>query len=563
MTFLKKLLLPICLIATWLFLVAPAPAYAAGTTYYVDATRGSDTNTGTAPLRAWKTVAKVRSTTLRPGDKVLFRRGEMWREELLINQSGSAGSPITLSAYGQGAKPIFNGADLIAGWSSVDTNRWQATVAIQPKMVLFDNTFGTQVAALANVTAPGTWYWESNTLYVYSTSDPAIAYANPGIEAQARNGGHFFGKSSISVQNLEFVKGKYGLWFHGAAGNATIVNVDASYNFFDGISIGDAGTDNATITDSTSHDNLRNGLLITGGAANASVSGGAYYNNTQTYAQGVGVNASSGARITGVTAYNNHYGLKVYGATSSNVVFSNNISYGNRAFGVNVDTAGVGIIVESNHVYANGKHGIAIEVNTPDTIVRYNTVHENGTGAGMSGIEVETGVNTQIYYNLVYAETEGIALYGATNPLVHNNTIYNAADACINIGASGTSQNTTGAVLKNNSVSQCRYYYLRVPTASQAGFASDYNNWFLGSEAKMRWGTTSYTFANWKTVTGQDTNSLNADPLYTTPSTANFTLQAASPNRDTATNLGLPRDHAGTAVPQGAAPDIGALEYRP
>ena len=49
------------------------PAAAAGsTTYYIDATAGSDTNAGTSPGAAWQTLAKVDATTFNPGDRILF-----------------------------------------------------------------------------------------------------------------------------------------------------------------------------------------------------------------------------------------------------------------------------------------------------------------------------------------------------------------------------------------------------------------------------------------------------------------------------------------------------------
>jgi hypothetical protein len=346
---LKRWALPVLFVVASIVLFYPATAYGAGTTYYVDAVSGNNSNNGLSPTSPWKTVSKVKSTTLLPGDRVLFKRGGVWREELSTNQSGTAGNPITFSAYGQGAKPLFYGSDTVINWSSVDPTRWSASVTLQPKMVLFDNVLGTQVTSLAALNAPGTWYWSTNTLYVYATANPATLYTNPGVEAAVRNGGQIYGKHYITVLGLDFTKGKYGIWYHGGAKNGTIVNVEASYNGLDGIAVSEPGTDNTTVTDSVSHDNVRNGLLITGGAANTTVSGGAYYNNTQLYSQGVGVNLSSSAVISGVTAYNNYYGIKAFGTTTSNITFANNTSYSNRSFGIDVDTAGAGIVVEGNH----------------------------------------------------------------------------------------------------------------------------------------------------------------------------------------------------------------------
>lgn len=86
-------------------------AMASGSTYYVDATSGSDSNSGLAPDKPWKTINKVNNSTFLPGDSVLLKRGEIWREKLTVPSGGSIGNPITLGSYSTGAKPIIQGAN--------------------------------------------------------------------------------------------------------------------------------------------------------------------------------------------------------------------------------------------------------------------------------------------------------------------------------------------------------------------------------------------------------------------------------------------------------------------
>ena len=43
-------------------------------------------------------------TTLGSGDAVLFKRGDIWREDYLVTQTGA----VTYSAYGEGAKAELN-----------------------------------------------------------------------------------------------------------------------------------------------------------------------------------------------------------------------------------------------------------------------------------------------------------------------------------------------------------------------------------------------------------------------------------------------------------------------
>ncbi len=61
----------------------------------------------------WRTVAKVATAPLAPGDQVHFKRGTQWRESLSPKVSGAAGRPITFDAYGSGPKPVFYGSDVL------------------------------------------------------------------------------------------------------------------------------------------------------------------------------------------------------------------------------------------------------------------------------------------------------------------------------------------------------------------------------------------------------------------------------------------------------------------
>ena len=85
--------------------------------YYV-ANAGSDSNSGLSPLLPWQTVAKVNATSIPLGYSVLFNRGDVWREQLNLPVSGTATQQYVFGAYGSGAMPTFNGADVVTGWSS-------------------------------------------------------------------------------------------------------------------------------------------------------------------------------------------------------------------------------------------------------------------------------------------------------------------------------------------------------------------------------------------------------------------------------------------------------------
>jgi parallel beta-helix repeat protein len=109
-----------------------------GAAYYIDATNGNDRNSGLSPQTAWKRVAAVNRRPMGPGDSVLFKRGEVWRERLVVPSSGDAGAPITFAAYGTGERPEINGADVITGWSLHRDNIYVANVNSKVTQLFID-----------------------------------------------------------------------------------------------------------------------------------------------------------------------------------------------------------------------------------------------------------------------------------------------------------------------------------------------------------------------------------------------------------------------------------------
>ena len=95
-----------------------------GTEYYVSAD-GNDSADGKTPETAWKTLGKASSAPLSEGDVVYFRRGDIFRGQL-VSQTG-----VTYSAYGEGEKPrLYRSPENGSGeekWSLVDgtTNIWK------------------------------------------------------------------------------------------------------------------------------------------------------------------------------------------------------------------------------------------------------------------------------------------------------------------------------------------------------------------------------------------------------------------------------------------------------
>lgn len=106
---------------------------ARATNYYFSAS-GDDSRTSTQaknPSTPWKSIAKLNSifSTLLPGDSVLFKRGEAFFGEIIINKSGTSSQRITLGAYGTGAKPIITGFTTVTSWTSIGSGIYESVIS--------------------------------------------------------------------------------------------------------------------------------------------------------------------------------------------------------------------------------------------------------------------------------------------------------------------------------------------------------------------------------------------------------------------------------------------------
>ena len=109
-----------------------------GATVYYVSNSGKDSNDGLSPETAWKTLAKVNSADLQPGDYVLFERGGYFRGDKQLTSTSNnnlgalnAKAGVTYSAYGVGEKPIISASAeqgaVASRWKEVQDNVWEYT----------------------------------------------------------------------------------------------------------------------------------------------------------------------------------------------------------------------------------------------------------------------------------------------------------------------------------------------------------------------------------------------------------------------------------------------------
>ena len=73
--------------------------------FYVDADAGDDAGDGLTPQTAWRTFANVKGRVLGPGERLLLKRGCVFRDELEVAAAGSADNWAEIGTYGEGGRP--------------------------------------------------------------------------------------------------------------------------------------------------------------------------------------------------------------------------------------------------------------------------------------------------------------------------------------------------------------------------------------------------------------------------------------------------------------------------
>jgi len=513
------------------------PVLVSATTYYIDATNGDNTNSGTSQSAPWKTISKVNSERFSPGDQILFKRGETWREQLNVPSSGNSTHRITFGAYGTGSKPKILGSEQITGWTVHSGNQWRAPCSPDPGggdgngPVWFLNTsddgkthWGNEETSLVEVDAEYDWYWEGGYLYVYSPSDPDTRYDS--IEAawrwhSIRSG---WNRHYVTIENI-----------HGAFTARQTINdpywvnywiIDSCYLHHSGCSGCPTGWAADNIKWEGSGWWIKNNVMHDGPA-----------HNMQHYA----FRNVSNDLIEYNKVYNAHHAsidvkMVESGWLLSNVTIRYNTIYNTDDYAF-PEVSNAGISVQSN--FANGFDGLDIYGN-----IFYNI--------WTNGIWIYTRVkNVNIYNNVIYGK----------HPLSP------FAVRGINIFGNTDEDKPTNVIIKNNIIAgdfDSDGYGLRIRLNGSVT-ACDYNCFYITSGHYAYYPGATYDSGDWnqwKTKTGFDTHSLwNVDPEFVNPLSLDFHLQPTSPCIDKGTFVGLTIDYEGNPVPSGNGVDIGVYEY--
>jgi len=494
----------------------------------VDAANGNDSFNGTSSSTAWKTIAKVESVSFNPGDTILFRRGEIWRDRLDVTRSGAPGNPITFGAYGTGDKPLILGSEeVIDGpWTNQGNNLWRKSMDHQTKIVFFDMTHDGIGAGMGYWRDPQSyppdskyeWYSTSSYLEVYSEGNPASFYSS--IEAERRSNCILVHSNYIELENLD-CRGTSWAIIQIDGDYVEISHCDVSFSTFAGI-YGNGrrwepdGADYLDIHDcEVSFTGKRESQSITVGGDHTKI-----YNNNIHDNYGEGIDVWYGAKD-----------CKIY-----------------RNYVDNNDYVSVGIYVDGASdvdIYQNYVTRSSYGISVADEWTTYNVssigIYNNICKNNFVGIYIgeDTGADTgeiiRVYNNVVYGSTAIAAVFkSGFSGDVKNNIFYDSQEVLI-------VEDGSRITLDHN----CYY-----DDGSSSAFIN-YNG--VGYSLAQ--------FSNYKSASGQDSSSIALDPEFKNVANNDFSLNEGSPCIDAGVDVILSEDYTGTPVPQGPKVDIGAYEY--
>ncbi len=476
-------------------------------TDYFFSTNGNDNNPGTSEASPFQSLAKASSLLLKPGDRLLFKRGEVFRGTLQVFYSGTVSQPIIVTSYGTGTDAVISGSEHLNNWTSVGNGIYKAACPAYPQMV-FVNGIPKTLARFPNTgfyftdAANGNNGFSDNDL-----PDKGDLYVGAGVHIRTarfryeeriistQSGGYLGfdrptaaaitpGAGYYLTGKLEFVDeaGEYyysaseqQLYFKTKDGNAPANNTIEVSRYDNGISA--VSSANLIIRNLTITHQQKNGVQIMGAPTDNLTIDNCNFQQIYLYAI-TGANKNS-LTITG-SQFNDIWSGGIFIGGITNVEISNNTfkRIGIAAPGRATDDLisykcinmnGSSGTISNNIIDSIGHNGIEFFQNTiieKNIISKYCMVTDDGAGIGAHGVMNGTrnGTGCTVRYNIVHDPVGNVESFpfstlpfvngigmddNSGNAVIENNTVYNVIGRGISIHNSSFNQ------VRNNTVFNC------------------------------------------------------------------------------------------------------------
>ncbi len=326
---------------------------------------------------------------------------------------------------------------------------------------------------------------------------------------------------------------------------------------------------------------------------------GAYFLQThRAYDLDVQWNGSTGLSMYGNSKLfnsivSNNGNTGVSGKGEGFLIEGGEFNYNNRRRFTGGVGAGIKVISNVFNLYGDIRNVRAIgNIESPG--IWYDTTYSSGQISNVTGNYIADNDGPGLFFEhargylaannvIVNNRGSGVLLLAAENVKIHHNTIVgNHGNAAIELngGTRGSGDSFVG--LKNNDIrgniiaDNYTVFDIGLPLLSNSvnvtNNTSDYNLiWRRGGPLQFTrggtylgtWGTTIDSLAVWRSLSGQDLNSISLNPTFvggTGPLA--YRLGSDSPARDAIPSIaGVTADYEGLPRPAGSNADAGAFEY--
>ncbi len=473
-------------------------------TFYI-ANNGSDTNDGCAPDSAWQSLGRVNAALFEAGDRVLFRRGDTWRGQLKP-RSGNESGTVTYGAYGDGAKPLLLGSvkrNRPEDWRREAENIWATT---EPQALPGAAAFHADRPSLVECDR-GLARDIGNMIF----NAEAACGVKVWKEQDLRQQGQFWYDEERHALKMysERCPAEYYSDIECALMDDIIDESNAGYVIYENLAL-KYGAAHGIGGDNTHHIIVRDCDL-------AFIGGGDQMGGGKTVRYGNGIEFWGAAHDNLVERCRL---WEIYDAALTN-------QSGGPA------TPQYNLIYRFNVIW-NCEYSFEYW-NRPENSVTHHVYFENNTcvnaghGWGHTQRPDPSGRHLCFYSSPAPAH----------DVFIRNNIFYEA---------------------KGNA-----FYAPAWPRQAIDSLEIDHNCWYQASGDMILLKGAAYAmsrFAAYQTERGKDTHSMAAVPGFADAARDDFHLSVDSPCVDAGTDRGYSRDFDGTTVPQGRAPDIGALERK-
>jgi len=475
--------------------------------YYVSPT-GNDSNNGTSTGTAWQTIQHAVYNT--PPNSIVNIMAGTYNELVYIGTGGTAANPIIYQNY-QNDVVTITGSGSTANYSNLIAIVDASYITI--KGLILENLTGVGVNGVlieSNVSAANNVTDITlNNLTLRNIGYTTNAAATPSGGGDNAHGIQVYGQGTTAATAIKNI----------VIENCKVHNLVTGFS--ECVTI-NGNVDGFSILNNSIHDNTNIGISIEGNygasgnatldhARNGTVSGNITYNNISPVANSAGIycDGCQNTLIERNTSHNNTVGIEVgceQNGSTDNVTVKNNFVYSNNYTGIGVGG------------YTTSTTGI---VN--NSTINNNTCYHNGLndGSAQGQIGISKTSNCQFFNNILYSDSDSNLL-------------------------------------------------LFIDKITPESFTINYNEFYTTSgtvaNAKVsdQWNTESY--ATYRTSTGNDVNSIFANPLLVNTSTLPFDihLQSTSPSINAGdpsyTPTATEKDFYGNNRANGIV-DIGAVEY--